>query len=114
VNNQGMYLTFEALLSFFLFISLLVLAVPVHQESLSELIVMQKVHDVFKVWNLQNGSEQDLIDLMELTFPTNDFEIEVNGLPIKTFGQKTSNHYAFTGNIYNQLAFKEVKITVYF
>ena len=112
MNNKGIYLTVEALISFLLFVSLLLMAVPVQQESFSELIVMQKTHDVLKVWNMQKGSESNLTDLMAMAFPNNDFDIEFDDSITGTASK--GNSYVTSAYIYNQGQLKKVHITVHF
>ena len=112
-------MTVEALISFFLFISLLVMLVPVHQENLSQLLAMQKMHDLLKVWNLQ-ADEKIEWALAEEVFPNNSVKVEVNGvIMIDTALQVTGDSYSVSGLIYKpnllgQGSTKKVKITVYF
>lgn len=70
MRNRGLYLSFECLFSLLILIMIITTPINFGRESLEEIYVLQKQHDLIKVWIKERDfSENTLRSDFEFVFP---------------------------------------------
>jgi hypothetical protein len=92
VNGSGAYFSIEALLSLFILLAAALLMPGPRAPSMQELHLLQKEHDLLKVWAKKGVPPiEEMANDFELAFPKKSGEISVNGRTVKigkTGGEK--------------------------
>ncbi len=115
--KSGFVLSLEATLSLLIVASISILALSPAQkpDSLAELLILQKEHDLLKLWLKTRCSDADMIRQAKELFSGQEFELEINGIKVFTSysgGSKT----AISAEVFivdEGLNMKKVKLTVF-
>ena len=84
MNDSGAYASVEALLSLFTLLGAALLTPESSAPSMQELYILQKEHDLLKVWAKKGVPPiEEMINDFELAFPKKSGEISVNGRTVK-------------------------------
>lgn len=94
--NKGFFLSLEAAVSLLALASIIVAAMPQaeEEESLKEIIILQKENDLLKAWAKKASFEEnEMLSDFQLAFPEQSGKIILNGGEIQ-IGEKKQNAIA--------------------
>lgn len=88
--NKGFWFSIDAILAFLILTILLLSFVPTGKNDFSGLAVLQKQHDLFKVWQQTNTTElEEMQKDVEMVFSQNAFELRLGNQTVQQ--QKPGN-----------------------
>jgi hypothetical protein len=116
VNNKGVYLLIEAILSLTLLVSILVLLTPLEKNNLNKLLVLQKANDLIKVWVKEKSfHEEKMAKDFESVFPRLKGEITLKGKKIVIKGRDSKNIVSVKGfYVIKGVGLREIRLKVFY
>ena len=112
MKNNGFWASFEAMLSLLVLVAIIVSIPETEQPSMQNLYILQKEHDLLKVWAKQGlHPMEEMVSDTKFAFPNKSFEIRAND-KAKRFGESSGEERVSASLLFFDSKMQKTEVTL--